>query len=348
MKTATLAFDNLPETIEDVDALEDLLSTPTAALVDDLARLDGDIMFLGVAGKIGLTISRMAKRAAPGKRIIGVARFSEAGVKEKLESWGIETIGCDLLDPQALAALPKVANLVYMAGKKFGTEEDPSFAWAMNTFVPAMVAREFRESRIVAFSTLCVYPFGPVLTNGWDESVEPQPLGDYANSCVGRERAFQYGSRRYGTKGRLIRLNYAIDMRYGVLLDIARWVNQEEPIPIATGHASVIWQGDSNAQILRSLLHCQSPTTPLNIGGPQQASVRAIAEEFGKAFGKRPRYEGVEQEYAWVNSTFAAQRLFGNPVVPLATMIDWVAGWVKRDMPIHHKPTGYEVRNGQF
>ncbi len=343
-----LTFESLPDLIETEEALEELISRPTEGLVDDLAKIDGDIVVLGVAGKVGPSLARMAKRAAPSKKVIGVARFSEPGSREDLERWGIETIKCDLLDRNAVAALPKAANVVYMAGKKFGTNEDPSFAWAMNTTVPAAVAEHYRDARIVAFSTLCVYPFGVVAHNGWDESVEPRPLGDYANSCVGRERAFQYGSRVFGTPGRLIRLNYAIDLRYGVLHDIASWVYRGEPVRIETGHASVIWQGDANAQILRSLRHCTSPTTALNIGGPEQASVRAIAHAFGRIFGREPIFEGVEQPTAWVNSTFRSQQLFGYPNVPLARMIEWVGHWVRNDGPVYDKPTRYEVRDGLF
>lgn len=339
---------SLPDRIENEEHLEDLMSEPTGELQADLAAVDGDIMVMGVGGKVGPTLARMAKRAAPGKRVIGVARFSEAGLAEELESFGVETIRCDLMDPAAVAKLPKVRNVVFMAGKKFGTNEDPSFAWAMNTYCPAIVASEFRESRIVAFSTLCVYPFAPVAQHGWDESVEPGPLGDYANSCVGRERAFAHGSRRWGTPGRLIRLNYAIDMRYGVLIDIANWVMKGQPIPISTGHASVIWQGDTNAQVLRALAHCTTPTSPLNIGGPELASVRLLAHEFGKRFGKKPEFDGVEQPTGWVNNTLQSQRLFGYPKVPLATLIDWVADWVIREMPQINKPTRYEVRNGAF
>lgn len=338
----------MPDRIEDEAHLEEMLATPTPELVHDLAQVEGDIIVLGIAGKVGPTLARMAKLAAPHKRVVGVARFNEPGLAQRIESWGIETIKCDLLDETAVARLPKLPNVVYMAGKKFGTNDDPAFAWAMNTTVPATVAREFRQSRIVAFSTLCVYPFAPVVQHGWDESVAAGPLGDYANSCVGRERAFEYGSRQWGTPGRLIRLNYAIDMRYGVLLDIANWVKHGQPIPIATGHASVIWQGDSNAQILRALRYCTNPTSPLNIGGPELASVRMVAEEFGRRFGRKPVYEGQEQADAWVNNTLQAQRLFGYPRVPLGRMIDWVADWVQREMPQHGKPTGYQVRAGAF
>ncbi len=343
-----LTFETLPERIEDEEALEELLSRPSAALVEDLSRLEGDIIFLGVAGKVGPTMARLARRAAPDKRIYGVARFSDPAVKRRLESWGIETIVCDLLDRGQVESLPEVANVVYMAGKKFGTDADPSFAWAMNSFVPALVAERYRRSRIVAFSTLCVYPFAPIAHGGWDESVEPKPLGDYANSCVGRERTFGYFSRKYQAPGRLMRLNYAIDMRYGVLHDIARWVRAGEAIPLASGHANVIWQGDAASQILRSLRHVTTPTSPLNIGGPDMTSVRMLAEIFGTRFGVAPVYDGEEAGTGWANRTLEAQRLFGYPLVPLAKMIDWVADWIERDLPRYDKPTRYEVRDGGF
>ena len=343
-----LTFETLPDRIEDEVALEELLSRPSAALIDDLSGLDGDIMFLGVGGKVGPTMARLAKRAAPGKRIFGVARFSDPDVKRRLEEWGIETIVCDLLDREQVQALPEAANVIYMAGKKFGTDSDPSFAWAMNTFVPALVAEKFQNARVVAFSTLCVYPFAKVAEGGWAESVEPKPVGDYANSCVGRERTFAYFSLKYETPGRLMRLNYAIDVRYGVLHDIASWVKSAEAIPIATSHANVIWQGDAASQILRGLLHTTTPTSPLNIGGPDLTSVRMLAGLFGARFGVSPIYEGEEAETAWVNQTLEAQRLFGYPIVPLAKMIHWVADWIERGMPSHGKPTRYEVRDGGF
>lgn len=343
-----LSSHDLPERIENEDDLEELLSRPPVWLPELLGRAEGDIMFLGIGGKVGPTIARMAKRAAPSKRIIGVARFSEAGLKEKLESWGIETIKTDLLDREAVQVLPAVANIIYMAGKKFGVDDDPAFAWAMNVHVPALVAERFHKSRIVAYSTLCIYPFAPIVGGGWDESVEPGAVGDYANSCAGRERMFSYFSMKYKTSGRLARLNYAIDMRYGVLHDIANWVRAGKPIPIGTAYTSVIWQGDSNAQILGALAHTTMPTTPLNVGGPEHMSVRMVAHEFGRRFGKEPVFEGEEQPSGWYNNTLAAQRLYGYPTVPLARMIDWVADWIARDMPSYNKPTHYEERAGHF
>ncbi len=338
----------LPADIADEDALEELLSRPSQALVDDLQRLDGDILILGVGGKVGPTLARLAKRAAPEKQIVGVARFSAPAVRARLEAWGVETIACDLLDRAAVAALPRLPNVVYMAGKKFGTTADPAFTWAMNTHVPAIVAETFRHSRIAAFSTLCVYPYAPVDGDGWDESAATEPVGEYANSCVGRERVFQHFSRQHGTPGRLLRLNYAIDMRYGVLHDVARRVRAGSPAPLAMGHVNVIWQGDAGSQALRALLHCTTPTTPLNIGGPAATSIRALAHAFGKRFNRTPRFAGSESETAWLNSTAQAQRLFGPPLVPLETMIEWTAAWLERGLPAYALPTRFEVRDGRF
>jgi hypothetical protein len=341
-------FASLPDRINDEDELDEILSRPTEALVEDMAHLEGDVIILGVGGKIGPTLARMAKRAAPNKRIIGVARFSNPIVRKRLESWGIEALTCDLLDRRSVDSLPKLPNVVFMAGKKFGTANDPSFAWAMNTYVPSLVGEAFGKSRIVAFSTLCVYPFGSVVDGGWREDSAPDPLGEYGSSCVGRERIFQFFSARNGTPGRLIRLNYAIDLRYGVLFDVATWVRTGTPIPISTGHANVIWQGDASAHTLRALRHCTRPTTPLNVGGPQATSIRWLAHAFGKRFGRAPVFEGCELSTAWVNDTAQAQALFGLPLMPVVKMVDWVADWIERAMPAYGKPTRYEVRDGTF
>ncbi|MDP6567808.1 MAG: NAD(P)-dependent oxidoreductase [Alphaproteobacteria bacterium] len=340
--------EQLPERIDDVEALEELLSRPSQALIDDLAALDGDIIILGVAGKVGVCLARLAKRAAPEKRVVGVARFSDAEARQRLEAWGVETVACDLLDRQAVAALPKLPNVIYMAGLKFGTGENPGFAWAMNSHVPAIVAEAFAQARIVAFSTLCVYPFVEVTGPLCDEDTPPLPIGEYANSCVARERLFQYFSAQHDTPGRLIRLNYAIDLRYGVLFDIASWVYEGRPIDLGTGHANVIWQGDVNAQVLRALGHCQVPSRPLNMGGPEAASVRALADAFGRRFGREPLFAGEEGATAWLNDTSLAAQLFGYPLVPLERMLDWTVDWIERDMPHYDKPTRYEIRDGQF
>ena len=340
---------SLPERFADVAALEDFMTVPGEALVADLARVEGDIVILGVGGKMGPTLARMAKRAAPAKRVIGVARFSEAGLRAKLESQGIECIACDLLDRAALERLPRTRNVVFMAGHKFGAAGKASFTWAMNVAVPFMVADTYRDSRIVVFSTACVYPYVDVKGGGATESMPTTPPpGDYANSCVGRERAFEYGSHRYNTAGRLVRLEYAIDMRYGVLHDVAHTVFAGHPLDVGMGHVNVIWQGDANEQALRLLAHCTAPTSPLNVTGPETVSVRWLAGEFGKRFGKTPELRGSEAPTAWLLSTGESQRLLGRPRVPLERMIDWTADWVASGGPSLGKPTHFETRDGKY
>jgi nucleoside-diphosphate-sugar epimerase len=343
-----LTRDTLPETIPDIAALDDLLCRPSQALIDDLAKVDGDIMILGVAGKMGPTLAGLAKAALPGRRVIGVARFSDASVKAWLEARGIEAVNCDLLDEAAIKTLPKAKNVVFMAGRKFGAEGDLSLTWAMNAHVPALVAQAFPDSRIVAFSTGCVYPFVPVDGKGADESLSPNPPGEYAQSCVGRERMFEYFSRKYKTPGRLFRLNYAIDMRYGVLHDIATKIVEAKPIDVSLGHVNFIWQGDASAQALRCLAHCDTPTSPINVSGPEILSVRDLAAKLGARLGREPIIVGKEEPTAWLTDTSQAVRMFGLPIVDSEKLIDWTADWIARSMPSLGKPTKYEVRDGRY
>jgi nucleoside-diphosphate-sugar epimerase len=340
---------NFPTSFPDGDALEEFMTRPSQALIDDLATLDGDIMVLGVGGKMGPTLARLAKRAAPDKRVIGVARFSEAGLQAQLQGHGVETIACDLLDRAAVAALPDVANIVFMAGRKFGSAGAEELTWAMNVHVPAIVAECFHQSNIVAFSTGCVYPFVPIESQGATEAMPATPPpGEYANSCVGRERIFQHFSNQYGTPGRIIRLNYAIDMRYGVLHDVATKVWSGEVIDLSMGHVNVIWQGDANAQVLRALCHCTTPPSPINVSGPETIAIAWLAQAFADRFGKSVEMVGQPEKMAWLINTAQATKLFGYPVVPLHCMVDWMAEWVAGDGGSLGKPTHFEVRDGNY
>lgn len=343
-----LSRETLPRTIPDVPALEELLCRPSEALIEDLRKVEGDIIILGVGGKMGPTLAGLAKAALPERRVIGVARFSEAGVKEWLDARGVETIHCDLLDEKALAALPKSPNVIFMAGRKFGASGDLPLTWAMNAHVPALVAQAFASSRIVTFSTGCVYPFVPVDRKGSGEEMEPNPPGEYAQSCIGRERMFEYFSRKLSTPGRLFRLNYAIDMRYGVLHDIATKVFTGAPIDVSIGHVNVIWQGDASAQALRSLTHCTVPTNPINVSGHEILAVRDLAKKFGARFGRAPVIIGREGTTAWLTDTSQAVKLFGEPIVTTETLIGWTADWVARSMPSLGKPTKYEISDGRY
>jgi nucleoside-diphosphate-sugar epimerase len=343
-----LTRENLPKTIRDVAALDEFLCQPSQALIDDLGKVGGDIMILGVGGKMGPTLAGLAKAAAPDRRVIGVARFSEPGVKQWLEARGIETINCDLLNETAIKALPKAPNIIFMAGRKFGAEGNLALTWAMNAHVPALVAQAFPASRIVAFSTGCVYPFVPVGGKGSDEAMPPNPPGEYAQSCVGRERMFEYFSQAFKTPGRLFRLNYAIDMRYGVLHDIATKVLAGKPIDVSLGHVNFIWQGDAASQALRCLAYCDTPTSPINVSGHEILAVRDLAAEFGKLFDKVPVITGKEEPTAWLTDTSQAVKLFGLPLVDTAQLVRWTADWVSRAMPSLGKPTKYEVRDGRY
>jgi nucleoside-diphosphate-sugar epimerase len=345
----TQSSDAMPDHLRDVEHLEEVMTAPSPAVIAALQQLPGDIIVLGVGGKIGPSLARLAKRAAPAKRVVGVARFSEKEVREKLTQWGIECIAADLLERKEIEALPKLANVVFMAGRKFGSSGDEEQTWAMNALVPALVAEAFAGSRIVAYSTGCVYPYVNVHHGGATEATPATPPpGAYANSCVAREAMFRYFSRTRGTPGRIIRLNYAIDMRYGVLHDVASRVLAGAPINLATGHVNVIWQGDANAMVLRAFGHCTVPASPLNVSGSETVSIRRLAESFGLRLGKPPVFTGVEAPEAWLVNTAQATRLFGSPNVPLGKLVDWTADWVARGMPSLGKDTHYDVRDGDF
>lgn len=338
--------------ITDEAELEEFISRPGSEVIEIFRNLDGDILFLGVSGKIGPSLARMAKRACKEagikKRITGVARFNSTEHQKEIEKYGIETIKGDLMDHTFLKSLPETRNVFYLAGTKFGSANDLPHTWASNSYLPGMVAEHFRNSRIVAFSTGCVYPFVSADTGGSVETDHPVATGEYAQSCLGRERMFEYGSNKYGTEVILIRLNYSVEMRYGVLTDIALKVKNEIPVDLSMGYFNVIWQGDMNNYVLRSLEHAGTPAKILNITGPETLSVRDVALEFGKLFGVAPMFINVESETALLSNASEAIRLFGAPEVPVTCIIKWIAEWLKDGGRILGKPTHFEVRDGKF
>ncbi|MFA7437636.1 NAD-dependent epimerase/dehydratase family protein [Castellaniella sp.] len=340
---------DLPDRFATEAALDAYLSTPSRALVHDLDTTDGDLMILGAGGKMGPTLARLARNAlAPGRKVIAVARFSDPALQDDLARHGIDTIVCDLLDREALARLPQTPNIVFMAGHKFGAQQESALTWAMNSYVPALVGETFHQSRIVAFSTACVYPFVPVNGQGATEDSPLSPPGEYANSCVGRERLLAYFSRRHQSPGRLFRLSYAIDLRYGVLADVAMKVWAGQPVDVTMGHVNVIWQGDANAQALRCLAKVTTPTSPLNVSGPETLSIRYLAEEFARRFDKPAHLTGAEAPTAWLVNTGEAEKLFGYPRIPVSRLLDWTTDWIRREQRLYGKPTKFESRDGQY
>ncbi|CAM3610987.1 NAD-dependent epimerase/dehydratase family protein [Marinicrinis lubricantis] len=335
-----------------VAKLEAKLAEPSERLIADLSSVEGDILLLGVGGKMGPSLARLAVNAiAQGglnKKVIGVSRFSNDAARKELEEAGVQTISCDLLDDKALQELPGAENVIYMAGNKFGTTGKEHFTWAMNAYLPGRVAEKYKDSRIVVFSSGNVYPFTPVGGGGVDESRPPEPLGEYAQSCLGRERVFEHYSHKYETPMTIYRLNYAIDMRYGVLLEIAKSINEGRPINLTMGHANVIWQGDANEMALRCLTVCSSPPNVVNITGPETMSVRWAAEQFAQRLGKEAQFTGSESETALLSNASKSHQLFGYPRVSLLQMIDWVAEWVAAGGDTWNKPTHFQERDGKF
>jgi hypothetical protein len=347
-----LKMNTYPERIENEDQLEELLSRPGKEVVEMFSKLEGDLMFLGVSGKIGQSLSRMAKRACEEagvkKRVIGVSLYENNELQKKMESYGIETIHGDLLDTNFTNSLPEVKNVFYLAGMKFGSIDNLAMTWAVNSYLPAIVADHFRNSRIVAFSTGCVYPLVPVESGGSLETDPPVAIGEYAQSCLGRERMFEYGSNKYNTKVALIRLNYSVEMRYGVLVDIAVKVKNKQPVDLAMGYFNVIWQGDMNNFVLRSLEHVSSPAKVLNLTGPEILSVREVAKDFGKLFHTEPILINEEAPTALLSNSGEAFGLFGRPTVPITQVIKWIANWINEDRGLLGKPTHFEVRDGKY
>jgi nucleoside-diphosphate-sugar epimerase len=341
-----------PQFIHDVAQLEDLLSTPTEAVLHTLRSLDGDFLILGAAGKMGPSLARMVRRALDvlGKRsrVTAVSRFSSPHFLAQFAQHHIETIRADLLDPAQLDSLSNASNIIYMAGMKFGSANQEALTWAMNVYLPGMVCQKFRDSRIVAFSSGNIYGLTPVTSGGSKEADAPKPDGDYAMSILGRERIFEHFSRTLKIPISIIRLNYAVEMRYGVLHDIAVKVLKHQPIDLTMGHANVIWQGDANAMSIAAFDHANTPPFVLNIAGPETLRVRQVAEEFGRLFNIKPILTGDESSTALLNDAAQSHSLYGRPKIELQQLINWTADWLKRDLPTHNKPTHFETRDGKF
>lgn len=338
-----------------MDNYQDLylkLSEPSARLVADIKNMEGDILILGAGGKMGPALAHLAKKAidisGSQRRVIAVSRFSEKGLRDDLDGQGIETIVADLLDEEQLNALPKVSNVVFMAGMKFGTTGNESKTWAMNTYLPAKVAEVYRQSRIVVFSTGNVYPLTKISYGGSVETDDTGPVGEYAQSCLGRERLFQFFSLKYNTPMVIYRLNYANDAGYGVLVEIGRAVKEKRPIDLSMGNVNVIWQADANEIALRSFGYCASPAKILNVTGPETASIRRIAEQFGSLFGNQPEFIGEEQPTALLSNAGESFGLFGYPKTSLAQMVELIGGLINERGVIVKKETHFQERNGKY
>ena len=327
--------------------LEAALSEPTSQVVETLSRHAGDVVLLGAAGKMGPTLARMAKRAAPDRRVIAVSRFAGGG-ESAFTAHGVEAIRCDLLNEAEVAKLPDAPNVVYMPGRKFGSTGDEGTTWAINCYLPAIVCKKYSRSRVVAFSTGNVYPFSRPETGGPTEETPPNPVGEYGMSALGRERMFGYFSRALGIPVSIIRLNYAVDLRYGVLVDVARKVLAGESVDLAMGYFNTIWQGDASAMTLRAFDHCAVPPRVFNVTGPEVLSVWQVCERFGELFGIRPRLTGAEGDTALISNAVAGVAALGPLRVPNEQLIDWVADWVKRGGRLLDKPTHFEARDGKF
>jgi nucleoside-diphosphate-sugar epimerase len=341
-----------PEVITDESQLDDLLSIPSPGCIEMMKRLEGDILVLGIGGKMGTSLGTVAvnavKEAGVDKKIIGVDLFPEEGSRERVERIGIEAIACDLLDRDQVATLPKAPHVVFMAGRKFGTGGSEELTWAINALVPSNAASHYAESNIVAFSTGNVYPFVEPASGGCTEDVAPSPLGEYAQSCLGRERVFEYYSKHKGTPVCVFRLNYATDIRYGVIHDIAAEIAADKPVTATVPYFNVIWQGDAVNYALQCLEHCTSPANFMNVTGPEINSTREAAAKLGELMGKKVEFGGDQQERALLSNASKAIGLFGEPTVKFDQLLRWEAHWLKEGGRSLGKPTHFEVKDGKF
>jgi hypothetical protein len=343
-------------TPHDLASLDDALSQPTAAVVRTLAAMDGDFIVLGAGGKMGPSLARMARRAldaADGGRrreVIAVSRWSDAAAAARLEGAGVRLITADLLDRAAVDALPFAPNVIFMAGQKFGTGGDPSQTWAMNTIVPAWCGERFAGARQVVFSTGNIYPLTSARGAGATETTPPAPIGEYAMSCLGRERVLTALGARHASPVVLYRLNYACALTYGVLTDLAVKVRDGIAIDVTMGAVNVIWQGDANAIALMLLAHGAVPAIPVNVTGLETHTVRSLALALGARLGRTPTFTGTEAPDALLSDARALRARFGDdlPELPLAQLLDWTAAWVRDEQPLLGKATKFEVRDGRF
>ncbi len=343
---------DLPDRIETVEALDEIMTRPQAKLIDYIKTLTTPLVILGAGGKMGPTLAWLARRAADAAKykldIVAVSRFSDRWSRQWLETHGIRTLQCDLFDRSAVEQLPETDNLIYLVGLKFGTSQQPAMTWAANTLIPANVAERFPKARIVALSTGNVYPLASVGSKGWPESAPLTPVGEYSNSTVARERIFQFFSERNGTAITLVRLSYALDLRYGALVDIAQKVFSGQPVDVTMGYFNCIWQGDANDLIIRSGALASNPPTALNLTGTEFVSVRDAAMRFGKLMNRPIHFVGMEAETALLSDTTKLVASLGEPSTPLDVVIQWTAHWTMNDGSLLHKPTHFEVRDGAY
>jgi len=345
-------MNDVPERIADVEMLEEMLSRPSPELVEMMRRVEGDMLFLGAFGKIGPTLTWMARRATDAagvpRRIYAVGRNISPDRQVWCQQRGIEPIRCDMLDRRQLAELPDAAHLFYLAAMKFGTTGQEPFTWAINAYLPGLVCERFAGSRIVAYSTGNVYPLVSVSSGGSQEEDPLDPIGEYAMSCLGRERIFTYFSLTRNIPVALIRLNYAHEVRYGIMVDLAQKILAGQPIDLTMGYFNVIWQGDSNAMTLRALEHVGVPARPINVTGPEILRVREVAQELARHLDRPVEWTGIEAPNALLSRASRAYELLGRPTVPSAHILRWVADWLRRGGPTLGKPTKFQVRNGRF
>jgi nucleoside-diphosphate-sugar epimerase len=333
------------------DELDDALTTPRSVLVDFAPTLSSPLVILGAGGKMGPTLAVLAQRAARAAGVdldvLAVSRFSNAAARDWLEARGVRTLSLDLLDRAAFAHLPDAADVIYLVGLKFGTSDDPALTWATNVLVPSWTCERYATSRIAALSSGNVYPLASVDGPGSKETDVLTPLGEYANSCVARERIFDHYARQHGTRLALVRLSYALDLRYGVVHDLARRVWRGEPIDLTTGWFNGLWQGDANEAVLRALDLAASPAYAFNLTG-RRASVRATAEALGELLGRAPRFVGAESPTAFLSDTARLRATLGAPPTPMADVVAWTAAWIKSGGPSLGKPTHFETRGGDY